>query len=102
MGAHPAVLYSIGRLLNGIGTQVFFENGIEWLADIVSRNPQLRKTTLPMNTIYYLEEYMYRYVYKHLYSFKFDPLHKRQVLDVLNFLVDIGSSFGFLLREDVI
>ena len=102
MGAHPAVLYSIGRILNGIGAQVFFEDGVEWLSDITSNNPQLRQASLPTNTIYYIEEYMYRYVYQHLYSFKSNPLRKREVLNVLNFLVDVGSSFGFLLREDII
>lgn len=102
MGAHPAVLYSIGRILNGIGAKVFFESGIEWLSDIISNNPQLRQASLPINTVYYIEEYMYRYVYQHLYSFKSNPFHKREVLNVLNFLVDVGSSFGFLLREDII
>lgn len=102
MGAHPAVLYSIGRILNGIGAKVFFESGVEWLSDIISNNPQLRQASLPINTVYYIEEYMYRYVYQHLYSFKSNPLRKREVLNVLNFLVDVGSSFGFLLREDII
>lgn len=102
IGAHPAVLYSIARILNGIGAQVFFDSGVEWLSDIISNNPQLRQASLPTNTIYYIEEYMYRYVYQHLYSFKSNPLRKREVLNVLNFLVDVGSSFGFLLREDII
>lgn len=102
MGSHPAILYSIGRLLNGIGTDTFFENGVEWLSDIVSRNPHLHQVTLPTNTIYYIEEYMYRYVHKKLYAFKSDPLRKHQVINVLNFLVDSGSSFGFLLREELI
>ena len=102
MGAHPAVLYSIGRILNGIGAKVFFESGVEWLNDIISNNPQLRQASFPINTVYYIEEYMYRYIYQHLYSFKSNSLRKREVLNVLNFLVDVGSSFGFLLREDII
>ena len=46
-GAHPAILYSVGRVLNSIGSQVFFEDGVEWLSDIISNNPQLRQTALP-------------------------------------------------------
>ena len=102
MGAHPAVLYSIGRILNTIGKQVFFECGVEWLSDIISNNPQLRQSSLPINTVYYIEEYMHRYVHQHLYALKANPLRKREVLNILNFLVDVGSSFGFLLREDII
>lgn len=75
---------------------------VEWLSNIVSRNPQLRQVALPTNTIYYIEEYMCCYVHKKLHSFKVDSLRKNQVIDVLNFFVDSGSSFGFLLREEVI
>lgn len=77
-GAHPAILYSVGRVLNSIGSQVFFEDGVEWLSDIISNNPQLRQTALPTNTIYYMEEYMYRYVQKRLYLFKSDALRKHK------------------------
>lgn len=101
-GAHPAILYSVGRVLNSIGSQVFFEDGVEWLSDIISNNPQLRQTALPTNTIYYMEEYMYRYVQKRLYLFKSDALRKHKVLNVLDFLVNRGSPLGFLLREDII
>ena len=101
-GAHPAILYSVGRVLNSIGSQVFFEAGVEWLSDIISNTPQLRQTALPTNTIYYVEEYMYRYVQKRLYRFKSDALRKRKVLNVLDFLVNRGSPLGFLLREDII
>lgn len=102
LGAHPAILYSIGRLLNSIGSQVFFEYAVEWLSDIVSNNSQLRQIDLPTNTIYYVEEYMCRYVQKRLYHLKSDAPRKREVLNVLDFLVDRGSSLGFLLRENII
>ena len=46
-GAHPAILYSVGRVLNSIGSQVFFEDGVEWLSDIISNNPQLRQPLFP-------------------------------------------------------
>ena len=81
---------------------MFFEDGVEWLSDIISNNPQLRQTALPTNTIYYMEEYMYRYVQKRLYLFKSDALRQHKVLTVLDFLVNRGSPLGSLLREDII
>ena len=51
-GAHPAILYSVGRVLNSIGSQVFFEDGVEWLSDIISNNPQLHKHYLLYGRVY--------------------------------------------------
>lgn len=103
IGARTEVLYAISRVLNGIGAEVFFEDGAKWLSSVIRRNPHLRETALPMNTIYYIEEYIFRYVERFSYLFKKGERagHKREVLDILNFLVDRGSTSGFLLREEI-
>ncbi len=102
IGYHPAVLYAISKVLNTIGSNVLFDEGVELLSDIVNNNPKLREASLPVNTLYYVEEYMYHYVKRRIYLFKSDVHCKRQVLNVLDFLVDRGSTSGFLLREEII
>lgn len=101
IGARIEVLYAISRVLNCIGAEVFFEDGAKWLSCVIRRNPHLRQTALPMNTIYYIEEYIFRYVERFSYLFKKEAGIKREVLDILNFLIDRGSTSGFLLREEI-
>lgn len=85
-----------------LGTDVFFNDGVEWLSDITENYPKLEDTPLPVNTIYYIEEYMCRYVKKQVYTFRSVPQHRQKVFNVLNFLVNKGSSLGFMLREEII
>lgn len=41
LGHHPSVLYSIAKLLNDIGSR-FLNDGIVWISEIVTTNPNLR------------------------------------------------------------
>lgn len=95
-------LYAIGRVLNTLGTDIFFDHGVEWLSDIVRNRSELQNIPLPVNTVYYIEEYMYRYVKKQIYALKSDLKCRQRVFNVLNFLVNKGSFPGFMLREEII
>lgn len=99
---NAVTLYAIGRVLNTLGEDLFFDEGVDWLSDIVGDNAEFQDVSLPANTIYYLEEYMYRYVKKQIYTFKAEPRRRQRVFRVLNFLVGRGSSLGFMLREGII
>lgn len=99
---NSVTLYAIGRVLNTLGAEIFFDNGVEWLSDITEIHPELQDVSLPMNTIYYIEEYMCRYVKNQIYTFKSNPQRRQRVLNILNFLVNKGSPLGFMLREEII
>lgn len=99
---NSVTLYAISRVLNTLGTEIFFNNGVEWLSDITENHPELQEVPLPVNTLYYVEEYMCRYVKKQIYTFKSDLQRRQKVLNILNFLVNRGSSLGFMLREEII
>jgi len=99
---NAVTLYAIGRVLNTLGKDLFFDKGVEWLSDIVGDNAEFQDVSLPANTIYYLEEYMYRDVKKQIYTFKAEPRRRQRAFRVLNFLVGKGSSLGFMLREGII
>lgn len=100
MGGHPSVLYSISRLLNEIGSS-FLDNGVIWIAGILSKNLDLYREDSNQNTIYYLEIVARKYVYLNRTKLKTNRFMKDSVLILLDFLVSKGSVNGYLLREDI-
>lgn len=100
LGYHPCVLYSIARVLNTIGFE-FLDRGIDCVSTIIEDNPHLVQIPLQVNTEYYLEEYMQRFIHAHRNDMKRNPEMRRKVIGVLSFLVDRGSTCGFMLREDI-
>lgn len=100
MGYHPCVLYSVARVLNTIGFE-FLDQGINWLHTIIESNPHLELILLQVNTEYYIEEYMQRYILAHRNDIKRNPAMGKKVIGVLSFLVNRGSTCGFMLRENI-
>lgn len=96
------VLYSIVKVLNSIGKNTFFEEGVAWISRMVKDGKDLETATLPTNTLYYLEEYMYDYLTSKHFDFRANLDTKRKVLNVLDFMVKKGSTVGFLLRDAII
>jgi len=101
IGGHPAVLYSISKLLNEIGSG-FVEDGIAWISGIIERTPDLPSRELEVNTVYYLENLVHGYVLQNRHKARTIPQIQRQVLTILNFLLEKGSATAYLLREDIL
>ena len=101
IGHHPAVLYSIAKLLNGIGSN-FKDDGILWVSDIINSNPNLCTADLKINTIFYIENIIRSYIFKNHQIIKTQPQRKRHVITILNFLIDKGSATAYRLRETII
>ena len=100
LGYHPGTIYSIARVLNTIGYD-YLNYGVKWLAEIVRNNPHLRESSLQVNTEYYIEEYLQRFITKNRIKIKQTSELRHAVIDVLNFLVSRGSTCGFMLRESL-
>jgi hypothetical protein len=101
IGGHPAVLYSLSKLLNEIGGG-FVEDGIAWICGIIERTPDLASRELEVNTVYYLENLMRGYLLQNRHKVRTVPQIQHQVLTNLNFLLEKGSATAYLLREDVL
>jgi hypothetical protein len=101
MGHHPSVLYSIAKLLNDIGSG-FLNDGIVWISEIVKSNANLRSEELEINTLYYLEKAVRKYVLLNRKLLKTSIQAKTRLVTILDFLVDRGSVTGYLVREDVL
>jgi hypothetical protein len=101
IGGNPAVLYSLAKVLNEIGRE-FADDGIFWISDILGSNSDLATKELEVNTVYYLENLVRRYILRSRRKARTTPHIKNQLLVVLNFLIEKGSVTAYLLREDIL
>ena len=84
------------------GKRPFKEVGLNFLYDIIKNNIHLYGKTLPNNTLYYIEEYVFFYMNNHIDMIQADISLKRKVVKGLDFLVSKGSTMGFLLKQELI
>ncbi len=98
IGYHPAVLYSVTHILNSVGF-IYANEGVKWLATLILNNSHLCTCDLLTNTLYYLEEYVQQFCNNNRNNIKRNAEIKNALATVLNFLVDRGSTCGYMLRE---
>ena len=101
IGSNSAVLYSIAKLLNDVGSSFAFD-GIFWISDILNKTPDLFFRELETNTVYYLENLVRSYILKNHQRIKTDSQLKAHILVILAFLVEKASVTAYLLREDIL
>lgn len=95
------VLYSISKLLTDIGSE-FLNDGVEWIANLIKKNPKLSNAKLEIDTIYYLEIVIRKYIFLERKNIKKNRFNRENVLTILNFLVDKNSTSAYMLRESII
>jgi hypothetical protein len=98
LGYVPVVLYSITKVLNTVGYD-FLDEGIEWIYNIVNLNMHLQHKKLFINTLYYMEEYMQRYLYIHKDDLKKSPDKRSKVIEILDFLVSKRLYMRFYVKR---
>ena len=99
-GSFKAVLYSVARLLNTVGKEPYFEKGIEWIYNLIQKDPECG-TKLYMNTLYYLEEYVGNFVASHRNDFRVEVVQAQRTQAVLEYMVGQGSHIAFFIREEI-
>ena len=97
----PSTLFSIAKLLNGIGGN-FQTDGIYWLAKIFKENSSLADSDLDDGTIYHLNTFIKKYLYDKRADVRKSPELMSDVLVILNFLINSGEVSGYLLRESIV
>ena len=100
LGSNPATLYSLSRLLYGIGSK-YLNDGISWIGYII-KNYINERYIVEEGTIFYIEQDVRRYVKMNQRIIKTQTMKKNQVITILNFLVENGSVIGYMLREDIL
>ncbi len=101
IGDIPAVLYSIAKILNSVGSN-FTEEGIDWIYNIISDNSSLELKDLESNTICYLEIFLQKYIFTRRKKIKQEVKLKNKIIPILNFMIERGSKHGFSLRESIL
>lgn len=101
IGNVPAVLYSIVRVLNSIGSN-FKDDGIVWIYTIVSSNNFLDLDELESDTLYYLEKFLRKYIFINRKKIKEQIRLKNNIIPILDFMIERGSIHGYLLRESIL
>ncbi|NMC99952.1 MAG: ATP-binding protein, partial [Bacteroidales bacterium] len=101
IGNIPAVLYSVVKVLNSIGTN-FKDEGIDWIYTIVSNNKSLHLDDLESNTLFYLEKFLRKFVFINRQKIKEEIKLKNKVIPILDFIIERGSIHGYLLRESIL
>jgi hypothetical protein len=101
IGNIPAVLYSVVKVLNSIGTN-FKEEGIVWINTIVSNNKSLQLDDLESNTLYYMEKFLRKFVFINRQKIKEEIKLKNKIIPILDFMIERGSIHGYLLRESIL
>ncbi|GEM_PF-227822 len=101
IGFHPAVLYSLAKLLNEIGSG-FATDGILWIGHMLEVHENLSSKKLETNTEYYLDKLVRGYVLHNRERIRMTPQIKAAVLTILNFLLEKGSVTAYLTREHIL
>lgn len=101
IGNIPAVLYSVAKVLNSIGSN-FKDEGVDWIHTIVSSNKFLHLDDLESNTLYYLEKFLRKFIFINRQKIKEEIKLKNKIIPILDFMIERGSIHGYLLRESIL
>jgi len=101
VGHCPSTLYAISKLLNDIGS-LYLVDGISWVSHILKKNPRLFDAKLETNTIHYMENLVRKYIYNNREKIRKNNKSKKEVLVILDFLIESGSVVGYMLRESIL
>jgi hypothetical protein len=96
-----STLYSFAMLLSGIGSR-YLPYGVFWLSKIIKMNTELSSQNLDGDTIYYLNAYMRKYLYRERINVRRSPELMSNVLVILDFLIEQGEVSGYLMRESIV
>jgi len=100
IGYMPATLYSFTNFLCTIGSDYIIE-GVSWLSKIIEENENLLNCELMVNTIFNLENVLIDLVAKHEDEVRKKESLRDDAMIILNYLVERGSTVGFLIREEL-
>lgn len=69
---------------------------------MMEKTPDLVRKELEVNTVYYLENLVRSFVLRNRQKIRSDQQVKRQILVILDFLLEKASVTAYLLREDIL
>ncbi|MFM2314750.1 MAG: hypothetical protein RLZZ04_4026 [Cyanobacteriota bacterium] len=101
IGHCPSCLYAMAKLLNDIGSH-YIDDGMLWISNILRNNPDYADKKLEVNTIFYLENFTKKYIFRNCEKIKRTKNTKDNLLLILDYLIEKGSVVGYMLRESIV
>jgi uncharacterized protein YbgA (DUF1722 family) len=101
IGNHYSTLFSISKLLYGVGSN-YIDYGIDWLSQMFKNNEYVSNKNINADTIFYIENYIRKYIYANREKIKKTKMIKDKVLIILKYLIEKGSVVGYILRERIL
>lgn len=101
IGHCPTTLYAVSSLLTTIASS-YLDDGISWIANMLQNNSNLKTDKLHPDVVYNLEILTRKYIFMNGVKIKKDRKSKGEVLKILNFLINKGSSIAYMLREKIL
>ena len=77
----------------------YLNDGITWLANMAKNC--IINTNETCNT-YYLEQIIKKYIYENLSEIRTNGIRKREVIDILDFLIKKESVLGYMLKDSIL
>ncbi|MFN5540407.1 MAG: AVAST type 4 anti-phage nuclease Avs4, partial [Candidatus Melainabacteria bacterium] len=90
MGHHPAVIYSLSTILNGVASK-FQKEGISWISHILNNHSQHLSSNLETNTIFYLENLVRNFIFNNRDEIKTNRQIKNRLVTVLTMIRKRGQ-----------
>lgn len=99
----PSAVLALSSLARNKTDGMFFQESIKWISILVSKsNTYPLYFDEPKEMISYLEEYMILYVAKFGALSKKDQLIRKNIIEVLNFLIQYNSCRGYILLDRIL
>lgn len=98
IGKHHETLHSVAKVFNGIAFD-FIKDGIKIIYLLISKYEYKEVDT---STIYYIEHIVRNYFLLNKLEIKKNLDLKNMLISILTFLVNHGSVFGYMLREQIL
>jgi hypothetical protein len=94
----PAILYSVSKVLYHIGRH--FNDGIDLISNIISIL-NFSKSELFPSTLYYLENFIHRFIRKNKRKINTDKDLRAKVINCLDFLVECDQPLSYIMRDNL-
>lgn len=99
-----SILYAYVKLLNGLGYELYFKEGLNWLNNLIKNelSQNNRDGEYKNIAIEQMENYIRNYIYQFATKIRKQKNIKESVITILNWLIEQGSVTGYLLREKIL
>jgi len=98
IGQHPETLYSIAKVFNGIASS-YIEDGVKIVYYLINTYDYEETDS---NSINYVENLVRVYFILNKPKVQTNAEIKNRLINILTFLVNKGSVFGYMLRESIL